>query len=390
MKTIWLPALTLFCGACVTLNEPVLTPQAIGKDQRTILLVFPSPGPWVITDSESKAEAAAKMLPGISFVVQSFQDDRYKAASDTLRRYIPHWRPGELFEPLLLKELARAGFPGHFIPAAETELDTATVRAWNRAADTLDWQTRYFYGDPALPLPRDYSRVLSLDDALTFEVNLLPYVAADDDGNMVPTLSASTRLLRCQTMHLLWKHEDKAEDTANARSLYEFETLPQQLVDRWKGLMPGLAAKVSGSLYTALHPGSTATYSGAVSNISAPAASTPTLTIPAAPVASSGTVSVSTEAAASISTAAVFAVPAASTGTGTTPPIASSATVTGTVTPAISSQTITVPILPEVSSPTVTIPAVVAPSSPTTTSPPAPAVSSGTVPVAPPLAPSPP
>jgi hypothetical protein len=336
MRRLWPLALTLACGACVTLNEPVLAPQSIAKGQRTILLVYAAPGPWVITDSESKAEAAAKMLPGLSYAVQSFQDDRYKAAAETLQKYVPPWGVKSLVEEALLKELPKTRFPGSFVPVAEASADTAALRGWNRASDTLDWQNRYLYPDPLAPHPRDYARFLPWDDALVFEVNVLPLVAADDDGNMIPTLSAASRLVRCQTLHLLWKHEDKADDPGNARSLYEFETLPQQLIDRWKALVPALASKISGSLYASLNPGA-APLSG-----------------PAGVPLSSGTLP-------------GMMTPQPSTGT-----FAGgfrTAFSTGTVSLAVSSQTVTTPAPPTVSSETVSGAAVPAVSSPTAPAP---------------------
>ena len=329
-------ALALACGACITLNEPVLTPQSIAKGQRTILLVYAAPGPWVITDSESKAEAAAKMLPVFSYAVSSFQDDRYKAASDTLNRYIPRWPSRNLLEAALIKELAKTDFPGHVIPVAEADPDTATLRGWNRAADVLDWQNRYLTPDPTLPHPRDYSRFLPWDDALVLEVNVLPMVSADDDGNMIPTLSASSRLVRCQTLHLLWKHEDKADDPGSARTLYEFETLPQQLIDRWKALVPALASKITGSLFGALNPGA------------------PSLSGPAGMALSSGTLPGMTAQPSTGTFAGGFRT-AFSTGTASL--AVSSQTVTTPAPPAVSSETVAGAAAPAVSSPTVTAPA---------------------------------
>ena len=305
MSRLWPLVLALCCGACVTVTDPVLSPQSIARGQRTIVLVYAAPGPWVITDSESKAESAAKMLPGLSYAVQSFQDDRYKAAAETLQKYIPPWGVKGLVEEALLKELPRTRFPGSFVPVAEAAADTAALRGWNRAADTLDWQNRYITPDPLAPNPRDYSRFLPWDDALVLEVNVLPMLSADDDGNMIPTLTSVSRLVRCQTMHLLWKHEDKAEDPPNARSLYEFETLPLQLIDRWKALVPAFAAKIAGSLFSALNPGST---------------------LPSGPVAvavSSGTLPGMTASTGTLSGAAV---PVISSAAATTPPAVSSPT----------------------------------------------------------------
>jgi hypothetical protein len=344
---LWPLALALGCGACVSVGEPVLEPQSIAKGQRTILMVYPAPAPWVVTDSESKAEAAAKMLPVFSYAVSTFQEDRYKAAADTLNKYVPRWPARDLLEAALLKELSKTDFPGHFIPVAEADPDTATLRGWNRSTDVLDWQNRYLTPDPTLPHPRDYSRVMPWDDALAFEVNLLPMVAADDDGNMVPTLTATSRLFRCQTMHLLWKHEDTVAVSSGSRSLYEFETLPRQLVDRWQELVPALAAKISGSLYGGLHPTvSTGTASGlpATALSSGTASGFPAAAVPPSPALSSPTIATPT-------------LPAISSGTiSNAPPAVSTPTVTSPALPVVSTGTAAGPAIPVISTPTAAIP----------------------------------
>ncbi|MBI5241914.1 MAG: hypothetical protein HY926_15685 [Elusimicrobia bacterium] len=314
LRGLFLAALALSTGACVTLNEPVLSEQSVGKGQRTIVLVYPAPGPWVITDSESKAESAAKMLPGLSFAVQSFQDDRYKEASEKLRPYVPYWPARELLEAELFKALPRTRFPGALVPVAEAAVDTTTLRLWNRASDTLDWQNRYLYPDPSAPHPRDYSRLLSWDDALVFEVNVLPQLTADDDGNMVPTLVAASRLLRCQTLRLLWRHEDKADAPAQARSLYEFMTLPQQLLDRWRALVPALAERIAGSLFAALNPGASPGALPAAQKPPSPeGTAVPAATVPVQPPA------ISTAAAVAVSTAPAPTEPVPAVSTPTVP-----------------------------------------------------------------------
>ena len=138
------------------------------------------------------------------------------------------------------------------IPPSETEISTEALRNYNRAGDILAWQKAYYDEDPRRGLPRNYSHLLSLDDALVLEVNFLYSTQANEDGNMIPTLSAATRLYRAATMKLLWRHVDTVDDAASARTMYEFKTLPQQLVDRWTALMPALAAKVSLSMNEAL------------------------------------------------------------------------------------------------------------------------------------------
>ncbi|MDD5656034.1 MAG: hypothetical protein PHF00_02110 [Elusimicrobia bacterium] len=265
-------ALALALGGCVTIADPMLSSQSIAPGQRTILAVYPGPGTWVVSESESKAEAAAMSMPLLSTVAQSLQDERDRKMSEQFAVYIPPWKAERELEPILRAQLEQSGFPGRIVPAAQSELDAATLRDFNRSPNALEWQRKYYYGDPSQPLPRDYSRFLALDDALILEANLLASVAADDDGNMAPTLSISSRLIRCQTNRLLWRHEDKVSDAAGARSLNEFATLPQQLIDRWKALLPQLAAKTAESLRAALGQ--------------APAA--PAVAAPAAPASSSG------------------------------------------------------------------------------------------------------
>jgi hypothetical protein len=320
MKQLGLALFALALGGCVTVNEPLLTPVSAAAGQRTILTVYPGPGTWVISESESKAEAAAKSMPLFSTVVESMQDERDRKMSEQLAPYIPRWKPAEIFEPLLRAELLRTRFPGRFVPAAETELDSATVRGLNRAANALEWQKKYFYGDPSLPLPRDYSRFMALDDALIYEANLLVYVAANDNGDMVPSLGLSSRLIRCQTNHLLWKHEDRVSDPAAAKSLNEFATLPEQLMDRWKALLPTLAAQAAASLNAALGV-SSSSYGGA-----------PVLPAPGAwPTVSTGTVTEAPPASAPQPAAPASLVPALSTAPasgGVLPPATSTAPIT--------------------------------------------------------------
>ncbi len=252
MKKLIPPALAIFCGACVSMTEETFSKQAIAPGQRTIVAVYPSPGPWVVSESESKAEAASKTLPLLSSVVQSYQDSRDNAAAADLAQYIPPWKPTKLFAPHLMEALSKTDFPGRLIPAAESELDSATLRGLNQAADALDWRNKYFLADSAQALARDYSKILSLDDALVYEANLVPSLAADDDGNMIPTLSVSSRLVRCQTGHALWTHEDTAQNKEAARSMFEFKTLPQELVGRWIMLMPALSLQAANGLRGAL------------------------------------------------------------------------------------------------------------------------------------------
>jgi len=350
MKKLFPLACLLSFGACISMEPPVYTPQAAGQGQRTILMVFPSPGAWVVTDSSSKADSMAKTLPVLGMVTQGAQDERYRTASTSLQQYLPHWKPQEVLEPLLITELAKTRFPGKFIPASEAALDTATVTGWNRAADTLDWQNKYLHEDAALPHPRDYTRVLALNDALVFEANLLPYVAADENSNVIPSLTLTSALYRCRDMHLLWKNELTVDSKANARTLYEFKTLPQQLVDRWKELMPALAAQVAQNFNIALAsasavgmPSGTAVSSGTVE---APAVSTAAVTPPPAPAISTGTETPPLVPAVAPSTAAVIT-PEVSSGTVTAPIVPTVAVSTeAAIAPALSSGAVPAPPAP--------------------------------------------
>ncbi|HAM36675.1 MAG TPA: hypothetical protein DEB40_01605 [Elusimicrobia bacterium] len=313
MKRHWPLILPLLCGACVAVTEPVLSPHTVDAGQRTVVLVFAAPGPWVISDSESKAESAAKTMPLFSAVVQTFQDDRDKAASAGLAQYLPRWKPEELLEPPLMSALSSSGFPAKFVSAAEADLGTATLRGFNRASDILEWQRKYFYGDLTQPHPRDYAGVLSLDDALVLEVGVLPALAADDDGNMIPTLNAASRLVRASTLRVVWHHEDKVEDRAAARSLYEFKTLPQQLMDRWKALMPELASKISASLSASLPPAPSAPPAGGAEPLASGPPPAGGMGVPAVSSAAAASMPVAPEATAPPpQTAEVAAVPVSS------------------------------------------------------------------------------
>lgn len=226
------------------IEEPRLTPTSVFPGQRTVVLVYPSPGPWVIREADTKPESAAKILPGLGFLVEAAQDERDLGVSNDLKQYLPRWTPAELLTPLLIDGLTKAGYPGKLLYHYQADLATGTVRSLNQAKDVLDWQKLYFYEERDQVLTRDYSKMMALDDAVILEVNLRYGCLGNDEGNMVPRLSAYSRLLRAGTMKPLWRRETTVEDLPGAKTLYEFETLPLQLIDRWKGLMPVLAAKV--------------------------------------------------------------------------------------------------------------------------------------------------
>lgn len=251
-KAALLLAAPLVAG-CVSLEDHSrVAANAVRPGQRTIVVVYPSPGPWVIPDPDSKAESAAKTLPGLSQLVGAFQDERGLREAADLKQYLPRWNPVPALSEALLRDLAGSGFSGQFIPQAGSDLSDEQVRRFNRSADILTWQRTYFYEHPERGLSRNYAQILSLDDALVLEVNLLSGVQGNEDGNMVPTLWSSTRLLRANTLRPIWAKEEQAEDPGSARSMYEFKTLPKQLLDRWDALIPQLSLKIAASLSSAI------------------------------------------------------------------------------------------------------------------------------------------
>jgi hypothetical protein len=251
-KAAWLLAAP-FVSGCVSLEDHSrIAANAVRPGQRTIVVVYPSPGPWVIPDPDSKAESAAKTLPGLSQIVGAFQDERGQREAADLKQYLPRWNPAPALSEALLRDLGGVGYAGQFLPQAGSELTDEQARRFNRSADILTWQRTYFYDHPERGLSRNYAQILALDDALILEVNLLSGLQGNDEGNMIPTLWSSTRLLRANTLRPLWAKEDLVEDLASARSMYEFKTLPQQLVDRWNALLPQLSLKIAASLSSAL------------------------------------------------------------------------------------------------------------------------------------------
>lgn len=250
LKSLLPLGLALAFPACVSLEEAPMAKGAVQPGQRTVVAAYVAPGPS-IAESDTKVETAAKILPGLGLVVQSAQEDRELAASKDLQQYLPDWKPLEQFHPLLMHELSSVNYPGRFVTPAEAELSSDTLKAFNKADNLLDWRLRYVIESPERPVPRNYASILSLDDALILEANLLYGVASvpgDMEGNMSPTLTALVKFYRAGTMRLLWRHEETVEDKAGARSLYEFKVEPNDLVSKWQKLLPQLAQRAAASL----------------------------------------------------------------------------------------------------------------------------------------------
>src|ERR1044072_2547481 len=78
-------------AACVTPEAAPDPRGAIRPGQRVVVLVYQSPGPWIVADPDSKAETARKLLPLWTFL-QGMQEDRINAVSKEIQPYLPRPR----------------------------------------------------------------------------------------------------------------------------------------------------------------------------------------------------------------------------------------------------------------------------------------------------------
>ena len=216
---------------------------AIQKGQRVLLLAFAPPSP-VMTEIDSKAETAAKIMPGLGLVVKDAQDQRDLKASLDIQQYLPPWKPASLFLSSFTIQVSLLGQPGKLIHASDTNLPAATWSKLNRAADVNDWMSRYYVQLPEHMVGRNYSAFLELDDAVVLEINLAYGLETEGDGVYAPTLSAVTKLLRANTMRQLWRHENQISEKGAARILYDFKVKPGDLIYAWNRLMPMLGALI--------------------------------------------------------------------------------------------------------------------------------------------------
>ena len=279
----------------------------VQKDQRTLLLVYAAPGP-AVTEEDSNVDTAAKILPGLGQLVQGSQDEKDLASAKNLQQFLPAFKPEEQFYPALHKELSGIGYAGRLVSPAEAELPAQTIQEYNRASDELDWRLRYYFPNADLPIPRDYSKILALDDALILEVNLMYGVARvpqSTEGLVTPSLGALLKFYRANTMRLYWRHEETLSDTGGAKSLYEFESQPQSLLDSWNKLMPQLAGKLASAFKTALAPAPVAPLPGQAPALSSAPVQGVAVSTPAAASADMLAVSTGAFAQAVVSTATV-------------------------------------------------------------------------------------
>lgn len=245
-----LPALAACLSACVSV-EPLGDPrQTVAPNQRLVVLVYQSPGPWIIKESDSKAEAAAKILP-VGFLVQTVQDDKTLELSRDLQQYLPRPRYDRALEESLLKTL-KTLHAGPVQTGAEAGIAPVQIRDWNSAKDQLDWRRRYYAPEYGAPAPRDYSKVLSLDDAAILEANLSFGTEATDEGQILPAVSAALRLYRGSTSRLLWSRDETLTEKTSSMTLAEFKAEPRELTRILEDLAPRLGEAAARSTAKAL------------------------------------------------------------------------------------------------------------------------------------------
>lgn len=233
-------------SACVTIEAPADPRGAVKPGQRMIVMVHQSPGPWIVADPDSKAETALKLLPLGTFL-QGMQEDRINDLSKEIQPYLPRPRYDQAVEAALIKAL-KAAHGGPVQTAAEAGIAPLQRREWNAAADQLDWRRKYYFTDAGRPSPRDYSKLLSLDDAVIVEVNLSFGLEPDEQDRTLPLLSAASRAYRADTARMLWSREERLSDTTSSSTLTEFRASPVELTDRLYALSVPLADKIAAGL----------------------------------------------------------------------------------------------------------------------------------------------
>ncbi|MBI5625385.1 MAG: hypothetical protein HY924_16530 [Elusimicrobia bacterium] len=246
-------ALGLAVQGCVSLDEVQIPSGAVRPDQRTAVIVYAAPGPWVTQEDDTKAESAAKILPGVGQFMQSVQDDSDLKTSNDLRQYYSSWPGAESFRGTLVNGMRDAGYPGTPVSWQEAGAPPHVLERFNRAENVLDWRRRYFTAGPLdLRHLRDYSQVLEFDGHLILEVNLQYGLLHNAEGNVYPSLRGVSRLYRANTMKLLWSREDSAEDKTEPKNIYEFKAAPAQLSEKLDKLALSLAGAIAAGLRSAL------------------------------------------------------------------------------------------------------------------------------------------
>ncbi len=239
-------ALVSFLPACVPMEPPPNPRGAVKLGQRLIVMVHQSPGPWIVADPDSKAETALKLLPLGTFL-QGIQEDRINDFSKEIQPYLPRPRYDRAVEAALIKSL-KAAHGGPVQTATEAGITPLQRKEWNAASDQLDWRRKYYFTDSGRSSPRNYSTLLSLDDAVIIDVNVSFGLEPEVEDRTLPVLSAASRAYRADTTRMLWSREERLSDTTSSSTLTEFRASPTELTDRLYAMSVPLADKIASGL----------------------------------------------------------------------------------------------------------------------------------------------
>ena len=262
-----LAAFAAAVAGCVSVQGLPDPKGALKPGQRLVVAVYPSPGPWILGSADSKAEAAAKLSP-LGFFVQTVENEHTDSVSKNLQQYLPRPRLGLAVQESLLKALTTVRSSATVQTAFQAGIVAAQLADWNKSKDQLDWRQRYYVPDPEQPAPRDYAKILTLDDALILDVNVSFGTDANDDNKLFPVMSAASRVYRGDTMHLLWEHEDIVSDQTSSATMTDIQVQPSLLTDSLSKLAPLLGDTVAGSFLKAfaLAPSTSAPRGGSMTS----------------------------------------------------------------------------------------------------------------------------
>jgi len=249
-RSLYIALAASFFSSCVTVEPPPDPRGAVKTGQRLIVMVHQSPGPWIVADPDSKAETALKLMPLGTFL-QGMQEDRINELSKEIQPYLPRPRYDHAVEAALIRAL-KAAHGGQVQTAAEAGIPALQRKEWNAATDQLDWRRKYYFTDSGRAAPRDYSKLLSLDDAIIVDVNVSfgvePEEEQREEQRTLPLLSAASRAYRADTSRMLWSREERVSDSTSSSTLTEFRAAPAELTDRLQTLAAPLAEKIAAGL----------------------------------------------------------------------------------------------------------------------------------------------
>ena len=244
LRRIALPFLLAAAGsACVSVAPPPDPHGVYQPGQRLIVMVYQAPGPWIVSDTDSKLESAAQITP-LGFAMAGLQNNHTLSVSKAIEQYLPRPRYDEEFQAALLSELKLHLSSAPLQTGLDAGIPPEQIQRWNRAKDQLDWRTAYLAPDPSSPPPRDYSRAFNLDDALVLDANIAFGTTATDDGKLQPQLTASWRVYRGLNGREVWEHVDDMVDAQSSTTLVEIQSSPADLPARLELLAPKLGQAV--------------------------------------------------------------------------------------------------------------------------------------------------